>query len=121
MNRKTRTWLAAVAMTLALAAPACAFPPFPPFQYPWHEAPDCPKSSYCCLHYLTPSLYKCWAYHTSPRYVYGCYPPDAPMDFRILRYPCRATSPTEQAAKYIEVGTAPRNTEANAAQQPAKK
>jgi hypothetical protein len=104
MTCRTRIWLAALVLFLGMAGQASAFPPFPPFQWPWCEPRDCPRSSYCCLHYLTPSIYTFRAYHTTPRYVYGC--PSDPnfVGYRIDSYHCRASEPIEQAYKYMEVG-----------------
>jgi hypothetical protein len=95
--------LAAALATLAMGATANAFPPFPPFQCPWHQDKNCPRPSYCCLHYWTPSLYTCRAYHTPPTYVYGCPTDPAFSGFRINKYPCRTTSPAEQASEYANL------------------
>jgi hypothetical protein len=104
MTAKSRLQIAALMLTLGLASQARAFSPLPPFQCPWFEDKDCPKGSYCCLHYVTPSLFSCRAYHTPPRYVYGC-PVDLTfVGYRIDKYPCLITSPAEQASKYIETG-----------------
>jgi hypothetical protein len=110
MTRKTRTWLAAAVITLGLAVPANAFPPFPPFQCPWHEAKECPCSSYSCLHYLIPAYYECRAYHTPMRYMYAWYPGDMLLGYALYQYPCRTTSPQSEADKYIEVGRAKKET-----------
>jgi hypothetical protein len=104
MNRTAGKWLAALVVVVGLAAPASAEFPFPPFQCPWHEGPDCPKGDYCCLHYWTPAYYRLRAYHTPPRYVYGCPTDPEYSGVRITAYPCRAVSPEEKALEYIEVG-----------------
>ena len=101
MSRKAAGLVAVVGLTLGLTTRAVAFP-FPPFQCPWHEAPDCPKGSYCCLHYLLPSIYRYRACHTEPRYVYGCPVDPTYTGFRLDTYPCRITSPDEQAANYLQ-------------------
>jgi hypothetical protein len=103
MISNVRTWLATLFLVLGFVSPAAALP-LPPFQCPWCEDSCCPRPSYCCLHYLVPSIYTCRAYHTPPRYVYGCAPPPGVVGFRVTKYPCFATSPEEQADKYIEVG-----------------
>ncbi len=90
------------AMVAACAAPPASAFPFPPFQWPWHQAPDCPRSSYSCLHYALPAIYTCRAHHTPPHYVCGCPVPVEFTLYRIDRYPCRATSPELQAAHYLE-------------------
>jgi hypothetical protein len=104
MNGMAAKWLAAIALVVGLASSASAAFPFPPYQCPWHEAEDCPKSKYCCLHYWTPKIYRLKAFHTTPRYVYGC-PTDPELSgVRITAYPCRAVSPEERAIEYLEVG-----------------
>jgi hypothetical protein len=100
MTHKARFWILTLVLTLWLVPRASAFPPFPPFQCPWHEARDCPRSSYCCLHYVLPSIYTFRAYHRPP--TYATYLPDG--GYRIDKYCCRISDPTEQALKYIEVG-----------------
>jgi hypothetical protein len=104
MAGKARLQVAALLLTLVVASHTSAFSPLPPFQCPWFEDKDCPRPSYCCLHYVTPSLYSCRAYHTPPRYVYGCPADMTFVSYRIDKYPCRTTSPAEQASKYIETG-----------------
>jgi hypothetical protein len=103
MIRKSSQWLAALLLSAAFVSPVGAAPPFPPFQCPWFPARECDRSDYCCLHYITPSVYKFWAYHTPPRYVYGG-PVNGVLAYRIDRYPCRDAYPTELSQKYIEVG-----------------
>ncbi len=123
MTGRVRVGLAATMLALALVPAARAFPPFPPFQWPWHEPRDCPKPSYCCLHYLTPSLYTYRAYHSPP--CYTCYGPPTPplVSFRVDRYACRVTSPAEQASRYIETGrrdgTSDSGTDSTAEKAPA--
>jgi hypothetical protein len=103
MARKHHVTLAAALAILGMAASANAQPPFPPYQCPWLQDKDCPRSSYCCLHYWAPSYYSFWAYHTPPRYVYGCPTDPAFSGFRIDKYPCRATSSAEQASHYANM------------------
>jgi hypothetical protein len=123
MTSNTRTWLAAVVLTVGFVSQANAAFPFPPFQCPWFESRDCPRSSYCCLHYIVPSLYTCRAYHTPPRLIYGCQTDVSHDAFSVYRYPCRASDPSEQATKYIEVGREPggaaQTTPAPASEAPA--
>jgi hypothetical protein len=52
---------------------------------------DCPRPSYSCFHYLTPSVY---SKNVDPTVT----------DVRIERFRCRDTSPTQQAAKFAELG-----------------
>jgi hypothetical protein len=104
MSRRARISLAALLLSFGLVAQARAFPPFPPYQCPWHEAPECPRRSYCCLHYLIPALYTYRAYHSPPHYVF-CFPPESALiGYRVDSYACRATTSAEQAAKYANFG-----------------
>jgi hypothetical protein len=107
MPRKLRFAALAVFAGWMTVPHAEAAPPFPPYQCPWSEAPDCPRPSYCCLHYIIPSYYKCRAYHTPPRYVCGC-PVEGLIGYRVDTYPCRISCPSEQAANYQQVGREPR-------------
>jgi hypothetical protein len=56
---------------------------------------DCPRPSYSPLHYWTPSLYTCYAYHHDQRGVYATQYryPEVPNSYRIIRYPCPAAPP----------------------------
>jgi hypothetical protein len=66
---------------------------------------DCPRPSYSCFHYLTPSVYTFRAYHSdSPICVYSKNVDPTVTDVRIERFRCRDTSPTQQAAKFAELG-----------------
>jgi hypothetical protein len=112
MNHRAGLWLRALLLTVGLAAPSRAEFPFPPFQCPWHEAPDCPKGQYCCLHYWAPTYYRVRAFHTPPRYVYGC-PTDPELSGVVITsYPCRIATPEDRANEYIAVGRPKWNPEA---------
>lgn len=104
MTGKPRIWLAVLVLTLGLVPAAGAFPPFPPYQCPWHEAKECPCTHYSCCHYFVPALYRWRAYHTPPRYMYG-FPDEMDTTFvgyRVDRYPCMSASSAAQSAIYTD-------------------
>ncbi len=117
MACKARIWLAALVLTLGLVPAAGAFPPFPPFQCPWHEAKECPCTSYSCCHYFVPSYYACRAYHTPPRYIYGCPVDQTFTGYRIDKYPCMSADSRAQTAIYTESGSRQRGVEESASEQ----
>ena len=110
MNRKTRTALAALVIILGLRRRPAPLSHSPHSNARGMNRPTAPAPRIAaCITGRRGSI------NSTPitpgtRYVYGCYS-DGPLGYRLLTYPCRATDSNEQAQKYIEVGTAPKNAE----------
>lgn len=95
MTGRTRGGLAALALTLGLAAPARAGSIFH-----HDDGPDCPRPSYSCLHYLTPSYYLYRAHHTDhPEYLYAQVPCPGMASYESFAVPCPTADPAA-LAKY---------------------
>ena len=80
---------------LALAVPgaAQAGPYFGEWGWCWKDCKDCPKGSYCCLHYWVPAVYWLRA-HLKPVNLDG-YPPGLPVPADAVwePYGCRDLPP----------------------------
>jgi hypothetical protein len=66
-----------------------------------------------------PSYYACRAYHTPPRYIYGCPVDQTFTGYRIDKYPCMSADSRAQTAIYTESGSRQRGVEESASEQTA--
>jgi hypothetical protein len=62
---------------------------------------DCPPPSYSCLHYWTPTLYRCVAMHRTPHLMVAPLRyPEVPNTYKIVPYHCPPVPPAVDQSTY---------------------
>jgi hypothetical protein len=88
---------------LALPQTAMAGPYLGDWGWLWHPAGDCPRGSYCCLHYTNPGIYtvrSCLFRSNLDDYPPGP-SPSPPSTITYQHYPCRS-APAAPTAPYSD-------------------
>jgi hypothetical protein len=87
MSGRMRNWIAAAGLVLALLLPGIARAD--------HACNDCPRSTYSCLRYWAPQLYRIHACLHGPKmntYAPNRHPEIEPS-FKAVRFPCPPVDP----------------------------
>ena len=82
-------WLASSVLIVGLLAPATS-------RAGWFHRKECEPSSYSCIHYLAPQLWRLHAHHGPKLDVYApLVHPEVPNSYRITPFPCPYADPSE--------------------------